>query len=305
MTLLEVIIALALMSVLLSGVYIFYSNTLRTRETADDLTTNAQLDRTTIKRIADDVRCAAGYMPGFGVGLIGDRHSVALYRYVMPEPDVFNEYNPDTDQLPPAKADLRKIEWRLHWDPENEDENGDPICHGLERTVQRTLNQVVVTQTKAGSSADMSFDLNKGTEEKDGEAPEEPNLGAEGELVAPEIKYLEFYYFDGADWTDEWKGGGNQENALPQAVMITIGRVPLFPEDEEIELETLGNEELELYHPDRVSMIVRLYHSDRFLTSRVVNARTQLADLESGLRSENDSFKRSLRGSGFGGRRTR
>jgi len=48
-----------------------------------------------------------------------------------------------------------------------------------------------------------------------------------------------------------------------------------------------------------------LYHSDRFLTSRVVNAGHQLADLESGLRSETDAFKRSLRGSGFGGRRTR
>ena len=81
MTLLEVIIALSLTALLLTGVYVFYSNTLRTRDAADELTKDTQLARVTLTRIADDIRHAGGYTPGFGVGLTGERESITIYRY--------------------------------------------------------------------------------------------------------------------------------------------------------------------------------------------------------------------------------
>jgi len=294
-TLLEVIIALGLMGMLLSGVYVFYTNILGTRDAADKMTTDVQLSRVTIMRIADDIREAAGYVPGFGIGLTGDRHSIQLYRYVLPETDVFNEYEIGFEELPPAKADLRRIEYRLLWDEEKEDINGDPICHGLFRTVQHTLNQIFVQEGDEGSMAD------EAGEEEAAAVP----AGLETELMAPEIKYLEFEYFDGAEWTYEWKGGDRQENALPQAIKVTIGRIPVPPEEEEFDvsvLETMdkeAREELEEPHPDRFSVVVRLRHSDRFLTSRVANARSQMEDIGTGLRQQSEDFKRSLRSGGI------
>jgi hypothetical protein len=286
MTLLEVLLAMTLTAMLLTGVYLFYSNTLRARAAADDLTDDTQLARVILTRIADDIRYAAAYMPGYGVGLQGGRHEVSLYRAVVPEPDVYNVYDPELEELPPAKADVRRVEYRLIWDDENEDEEGNPICHGLFRSVQKTLNQVYVIENDDGTGMSSQSRLQAADNEaKDVDGDGQPDEGAEGELMAPEIKFLEFTYFDGAEWTDEWLGGFENENSLPQAVMITIGRVPVPPEEEEAlglsieeRLDPTEREETLLEHPDRYSVIVRLVHADRFLTSRVVNARSKLSE---------------------------
>ncbi|MBN1488393.1 MAG: prepilin-type N-terminal cleavage/methylation domain-containing protein [Phycisphaerae bacterium] len=302
-TLLEVILAMALTAMLLTGVYAFYSNTLRTREAARELTVDTQLARVILARIADDVRHAGGFTPGFGVGLTGTHETLTLYRYLLPEPDVFNQYDPEFEQLPPAKADLRRVEYRLTWDDELEDENGDPICHGLFRSIQTTLNQVYV-QEDLDEDSRMSSRLSK-EEDEEPEEVGEPREGVEGELLAPEIKYLEFLYFDGAEWVDEWVGGDSQQNALPQAIMVTIGRIPVPPEDREFELEALESidreerEELEEEHPDRYQVVVRLQQADRFLTSRLVNASNQMKNFDESLRSDNESFRQSLRGQGL------
>jgi prepilin-type N-terminal cleavage/methylation domain-containing protein len=312
MTLLEVIIAMGLTGMLLASVYIFYANILATRQAADKITTGAQLFRVTIDRIADDVRYAGGYTPGFGVGLTGDKHSISIYRYVLPETDVFNEYQVGIDQLPPAKADLRNVKYSLVWDEENKDDNGDPLCHGLFRSIQKTLNQLIIVESKDNGAmpenALDSADNETPDDQEGGEAAPSP-LGVDGELVAPEIKYLRFAYFDGAEWTDTWVGGDKAENALPQAVMITIGRIPVLPDDEELDDEEAnaiaqgGSQEIIQEHPDRFSMIVRLEQADRFLNSRMVNAKNQFGDMSAGLSSQGDDFKRSLRsqsGSGIG-----
>jgi len=310
LTLLEVIIAMGLTGMLLASVYVFYANVLQTREAADLITKDALLSRVTVARIADDVRNAGGFTPGFGVGLTGDKHSISVFRYVVPETDVFNEYQVGLDQLPPAKADLRNVKYSLVWDEENKDENGDPICHGLFRSVQKTLNQVVIREDKGGGALPEGNALDRAEEEgaADEEGPVEVNpLGVEGELVAPEIKYLRFAYFDGAEWVDQWIGGDKAENALPQAVMITVGRKPVLPEDEEADdeeanavLQGTGDQLVQL-HPDRFTVIVRLKQADRFLNSRVVNAKNQFGSMDTGLRSQGDDFKRSLRSKGGSG----
>ncbi len=309
LTLLEVIIALSLTGVLLSGVYLFYSNTLRAREIADRLVADAQLSRITLARIADDLRNAGGYTPGFGVGVTGEIDKwgngvVKIYRQVLPENDCYAEYDLLTDVLPPAKADVRLIEYRLIVDEENKDENGEPLVHGLFRSEQKTLLQWVVMQTEGSDSMPDSA-LDEGGGEGDMGADAGPS-GIEGELMAPEIKYLKFSFFDGRDWTDQWVGMDNQGNALPQAVRITIGRYPLTEEERAMEesiisqLDDEKRREIEYEHPDRVSMIVRLKQADRFLNSRLANAKNQFGDMKSELRDQSEDFKRELRSTGGG-----
>jgi len=79
--------------------------------------------------------------------------------------------------------------------------------------------------------------------------------------------------------------------------MITIGRVPLFPEDEELELESLATR-IWTAASDRVSIIVRC--TTRTGSSiRAWSTRDAVGRPRERLRSDADTFKRGLRGSGF------
>jgi hypothetical protein len=50
-----------------------------------------------------------------------------------------------------------------------------------------------------------------------------------GQLLAPEVNYLEFRYFDGAEWLTEWDS--EQMGGLPVAVEILVGIDPAGGED--------------------------------------------------------------------------
>jgi hypothetical protein len=45
-------------------------------------------------------------------------------------------------------------------------------------------------------------------------------LNAQGRIIAPEVTYLEFRYFDGFEWLEQWDT--EQEGGLPTAVEIAI-----------------------------------------------------------------------------------
>jgi len=51
-----------------------------------------------------------------------------------------------------------------------------------------------------------------------------------GQMLAPEINYLEFRYFDGTQWLTEWDS--DELGGLPVAVEITIGIDPAYGLDE-------------------------------------------------------------------------
>ncbi len=118
---------------------------------------------------------------------------------------------------------------------------------------------------------------------------------AERELAAPEIKFLEFAYFDGANWRDRWQfvgaqqgdgaagslgelaglgdvqapadggppassgsgtGAGDGGYVLPQAVRITIGNVRVDPEEDELVFSQYASIEERDEEEE--------YHADRF-----------------------------------------
>lgn len=317
LTLLEIIITLSLTGVLLSGVYIFYANTLRTREMADRKVTDVQLLRVTLERIADDVRNAAGFAPEFGSGIKSEMDkwrngSIEIYRHVLPGGEHYAEYDTLTDELPPAKGDLRLIRYNLVLDEEHKDENNDPEVYGLFRSEQETLLQTVVMQTR-GTDMDAANPLDRPEAGEEGEPPVEAEpLGIQGKLIATEIKYLRFSFYDGADWVDQWTGMDKQGNTLPQAVRITIGREKLTEQERQLEQSVMGQldeekrQEIEYEHGDRMSMIVRLPQADRSMNSRLANIKQQFGSMESELRDQADDFKQELRSKGGGiGRKSR
>ncbi len=117
-------------------------------------------------------------------------------------------------------------------------------------------------------------------------------------LLAAEIQYIRFRYFDGSTWQDVWPGGGGA-NSLPQAVKIEIGFSPdadmLTNQStdllENTNFDLMGNVEDQAPVPGRYSLIVRL-----------PTANAMMASLKSAQQGADNTLGAGLTGSsGLGG----
>ena len=163
----------------------------------------------------------------------------------LPDRELYQFFG-EFDQLPPGQHDLREVGYQLWVDPENTTDEGEPIVGGIVRSEKKTLNQLVV----------------------DEQNPEQLRY----DLWSNELRYVEFRYFDGVEWTTKWDL--QDGNPLPQLIQITVGFEPLTRV--ELEDQDLTTYPLEQYplddghpHPDRYSTIVRMPAADRFFSSRL------------------------------------
>jgi hypothetical protein len=281
--LLEVVLALMLTLVLLSGVFAFYQMVLQSREEGTAATREAKMGRAILAGIATEIRHATSVVPGDGIGFQGDRHKITIVKLGLTEHYAFDEFDAMKDKLPPAQLDIRRITYELLWDEDKKDEEGVRLCYGLWRTEQKTFdpNPAFVVNDSATPSME------------NGESTDDSHLAGpqpEGELYAPEIKFLEFAYFDGAQWRDRWQfqadgssgsssssgtksGLGPMESGspLPQAVRVTIGKVRVDPDNEMFDLtkwdDLEAHPEQKPYYPDRFTIVVPLMGADRTLMS--------------------------------------
>ena len=283
-TLLEVLLALMLAILLISGVFGFYQMVLRAQDEGTTATRDCRMGRSILASMANEIRHATSIVPGDGIGFQGDRYKITIVKLGLTERYAFDEYEPMRDKLPPAQLDLRRVTYELLWDDELKDLQDDSkrLCHGLWRTEQKTFDpnpSFVVNQDDPTSLED--------AQNTDNPAMLGPQ--PEGELYAPEIKYLEFAYFDGAQWRDRWQTNVDGEassgsksgstgvgpldsgSPLPQAVRITIGKVSVDPENEVFDLskwsELESNPEEKEYYPDRFTIVVPVLEADRTLMS--------------------------------------
>ncbi|HRX83578.1 MAG TPA: hypothetical protein P5572_01010, partial [Phycisphaerae bacterium] len=191
-TLLEMVICIGLFIVLMATMFQFYDTALQRRDEGQELSRNAQLARVVLDRMTDEIRQATVNVPSYGTGLTGIDDpeygpSISINTVVMPDKALSEERTIDQVKLA-GQFDLRNIQYSIAWDYENLDTNGDPVALGLARAETRTfLRDVVFTD-----------------ENEAAQAAEDAAAGSKRELYAPEIKYLEFAYFDGAKWWKEW-----------------------------------------------------------------------------------------------------
>jgi len=140
LTLLEVILALALTILLLSGVYGFYASTLKARDAGYASMREILLMGSLLNGMAEEIRHTTDMVPGDGNGFKGTYDSITIVKLRMPERYAFNEYDEMTDDLPPAQMDIERTGYQLLWDEELVDEENVPVCHGLWRTHQKTFD---------------------------------------------------------------------------------------------------------------------------------------------------------------------
>jgi type II secretory pathway pseudopilin PulG len=256
-TLLEMIIATGLIVLVMTTLAAFYNRALDTRTESTLRSRRAQLARVVLDRMAREIQQAVAELPTFGTGIFGYRYGIDINTLVVPD-RALSEVRKIRSAKLPGQFDLVQVTYYIAWDEVNVDTNGEPRALGLVRKENRTyLRDLVIEGEEAQQVA---------------ETGEEAALAVKEELYAPEIKYLEFLYFDGARWWDEWRLMG--PNSLPAMIRITIGFVPELPPDEQFDLEddeTLNNPDLlEPLPPDRYTMLVRLRQSDVFSRQRLM-----------------------------------
>lgn len=257
-TLLEMILAIALMVLVLSALFAFFTSVLRAESQAAASGRTAAVARDLVQRMSDELRQAAAVVSGFDVSpLVGDVDPprITFYTRVLPDKRLLERRSMFDKRLPP-QHDLRRISYYLLMDEEYEDENGDPYVFGIVREEDKTLLQDLMVRD---SEADVP------TEEQ----------FVQLDLYAPELKFLEFRYYDGSQWVRRWRGGPGQ--SLPQAIRIVVGQVPEYREDVEVDKITIDEDEVDdavnfREHPDRCMEIVRMPGADPFFGSRLVTA---------------------------------
>jgi len=283
LTLLEVIIAVSLITMLLGAMLTFFWQVIEVRDTAAAAADRMQIARQVLSRVAAELRGCVGFEEiGFPIEqplveeefldefdeveeapvlaeqkvplLVGDRRHITFLTTRLPAAHQYDFFR-EAVEPPPAQHDLTQVSYWLWVDPEETDEEGDPIIGGIIRTEKKTLNQFLVEL-------------------------EDP-LDVRNDLWSHELGYLEFRYFDGVEWSVSWNV--TQGNSLPQLIQVTVGFEPCTAD--ELENRDLDDYPLEEYpygddreHSDRYSIIVRIPAADRFFSSRVQRVGQELTE---------------------------
>ena len=255
-TLLEMMVATGLFVILITAMFTFYDRTIEETRKGTEESRKIQLARVVLDRMAREIRQSVAAIPLYGPGVYGIKDNIEINTLTVPDRKLSEERSIRDAKLP-AQFDLEQIRYYIAWDHENVGTDGLPVALGLVRKVSKTYMRDVVIADDA-----MVED----------ETGEDAALAIKEELYAPEIRFLEFKYFDGAKWWDKWELA--QANSVPQMVQVTIGFIPEEYEEEDdldlVEDDFLQDEEeLDPLPEDRYSILVRLKQADVFFGSRV------------------------------------
>jgi len=271
MTLLEVIIAIALIGLIMGTMLTFFWQTLEIREKASKSAARTQVVQQLLRRMADELREAVGLESTGFEGLpqfVGERRRITfLTAAPLPQADSYRFVRPG-DVLPPPRHDLVGVTYELWIDPDKDAENGDPLVGGILRTEKRAVNPSL----------------------REGQVSEEDQeqLYQRRDLWSYEFGYLDFRYFDGVDCSTTWKV--TQGNALPHLVQITVGFDSLTRaelDDQDLQQYPIAQTEYRLGpnvpNRNRYSIIVRLPAADELFAARVNRVADQTEEVyESG-----------------------
>jgi type II secretory pathway pseudopilin PulG len=221
-TLLEMLLAVSLILLTLSTLFLFYEISLGATRRAEKFTARTQQARVVLQQIAREIRQAHTGRDEQGIALSGTMHSLTLSISVLPDVTVMQTYGIG-DQVPPAVCDIRQVQYYMAVDPDDPDDAGNPGVVGLVRSEQRPNEEDIVEKAQLDKVRHVR-------------------------MMAPDVKYIRLYYFDGSNWLDAWQGAQGT-NGLPQAIKIEIGftpDVPMLANEEQAtgtEVDLLGNVE--------------------------------------------------------------
>ncbi len=245
-TLLEMLLSVSLLLMTIATLFLFYTIALDATNRAGKFTVRTQQARVVLQQMSREIRQAATGAADEGNALTGMMHSLTIQTSGLPDQALMYTYGLDT-KPPMPSSDMRQVDYYLAVDPDSPDEAGNPGVLGLVRREQKQMAKEVV-----------NFDSAEVLEEV--------------RMMAPEVQYIRFRYFDGGTWQDVWTGGAGA-NSLPQAIKIEIGYTPdaEMLSGQESTLETdfdlLGNPEKVAPVKGRYGLVVRLPMANAMIAS--------------------------------------
>ena len=201
-TLLEVVLAVALVLSLMGALYAFYASAMDVRKGIAAESEMLSAERAIMDGLTNELRSAMIY-PFLNLGLEGSADRLAFISAGVPGPAAWAVRESTEDPIPPEQ-DLQLIGYRLRIDPNTED------VVGLVRTCQKIISA------------------------------ESPGSARETRLLSSRLRFVGFRFHNGSGWQAEWRmeapgrEGDEQTSLLPVAVEITLGAEPL-PEEMEVD----------------------------------------------------------------------
>ena len=241
-TLIEVLLSLSLMVVLMLAIYTVFDLYLRVTVSGRDDVERAQIARAVMRKIELDLRSCIFQAPsgeeeeagtegteivveeintqdalsGNTTGIVGDLDSIVI---ITSRPVRSMNYSSflDGETVGSRTSDLRSVSYFL----------ADPSATGLRGTVGKLAIEQIQIQDEDSNSGVQGLARMEGDRLAMGLADEQADedaLAENSRILATEINSLQFRYFDGIEWLDEWDSG--EMGGRPQAVEIVIGFRP-------------------------------------------------------------------------------
>lgn len=284
-TFLEVLLAIGMIIMLFTGIFMFYRHSVIARGRAQRAAQESQLARAVLGQMTQDMRNGSslpaiisrirsrGGMRVIGMpsgaeqdtpppatsGLNGTAHSISfqtsrcvpLAHFVPARVGGFGE---EVAVLPPA-SDLLQVQWWWSYDGQTNSSGG----------LYRSRRPVALPPPREGSAAsDVELDPNAIMDLDAGEEPpaepeppvshvidistDESDPLLVSECVSPEVQWAYFRYFDGELWVTMYDE--SELGAPPVAVEITIGFEPLLTDEQFEAGETVAQRLEELFAVD-------------------------------------------------------
>jgi len=138
-------------------------------------------------------------------GLYGNQFELQVDVSRLPRVDQYDPNLSTSTSMTDIPSDVKTVAFHLGADDSSELQSSGSLVEDSQTNttglIRRQLDRAVASW--ASTNGDIS------------------NLDANSEVVAPEVKYIEFNYFDGTEWLTEWDS--QQQEGLPTAVRIVIG----------------------------------------------------------------------------------
>ncbi|MCO6437258.1 MAG: type II secretion system protein [Phycisphaerae bacterium] len=307
-TLLEVVLAMAVLVLLSSTMYWFYASTLESREKGQAESQRLRLVRAILDRMATEIRQASITTADGRAGIRGTAERIWLSTIRVPDREFARKrflregYQPDA-------YDLTKVEYKIIRHPQAQTPEGYYVPLGLARVeipvprpdsldlgagLERNRQVFGGDEGESAQQSQLEEQQLEGNLRRSNTEPSTLKEMNFQELYSQEILFLRFCYYDGKRWWDTWEVDG--ENPLPQLVQVTIGYTPTVPFEEEFSDRAITEFCTCMNHdpvdclpqpPDRFTVNVRVPQADPLFRSRVGR--------------ETQDFMEQLSGGGGGG----
>ena len=254
LTLLELILAGALLTGLLAAIYLLYAQCVDMRERSVAMQERTQQMRAILDRVAADVRRTTPYRLEAGGALTGSRMLLEFTTVAGVDRRLFSVAAAGGGPQRLAFSDIERMRYYLAW---QENDDGSITVHGLYREISR--DPAAVGPVRSVSPQTGGLVGVQAAEVFDGSLDSGSRFGVGGadvttsrtEVVSRDIKYFRVDYSDGHRWHEEWdpskdplaalRGQADAQasfvgGGIPLSVRITIG----FEQDDDYIREAAG-----------------------------------------------------------------